>query len=172
MEKIKYENETRLNQDELVNLLAQQTLPAKKMIISIASILILAIILILNWDQENPGVYILMTVLLSIGLIGLILLFIGKKWLIKISNKSLSSGVIYQYTFYENEFKVDSIINENKNHMAMRYEGLEKIVIKDDYAYLYINNVSIFFVNLNNFGDEKEEAIKLFSPYMIKKSKR
>ena len=73
MEKIKYYNETKLNQEELVSLLSEQTLPAKKMIISISSILILFIILLLNWDKENPSMYILLTVLLTIGLIGLIL---------------------------------------------------------------------------------------------------
>ena len=92
MEKIKYYNETKRNQDELVSLLSEQTLPAKKMIISISSIVILFIILILNWDKENPSMYILLTVLLAIGLIGLILLLIGKKWLIKISNKNLANG--------------------------------------------------------------------------------
>ena len=53
MEKIKYYNETKLNQDELVSLLSEQTLPAKKTIISISSILILFTILLLNWDKEN-----------------------------------------------------------------------------------------------------------------------
>lgn len=172
MEKIKYENETKLNQDELVTLLSHQTLPISKLVISISSILILVLILILNWDNNNPGIYILMTILLGIGLIGIILLFIGKKWLIKVSNKSLANGVVYQYTFYENEFKVDSIIGESKSHLAMRYDGLEKIVIKNDIAYLYINNVSIFFVDMNNFASDKEEVIKLFTPYKIKKSKR
>ena len=99
MERMKYYNETKLNQDELVSLLAEQTLPAKKMIISISSILVLLVILILNWDKSNEGVYILMTILLSIGLIGSVLLLFGKKWLIKVSNKALADGVIYQYTF-------------------------------------------------------------------------
>ena len=135
MEKIKYYNETKLNQDELVSLLSEQTLPAKKMIISISSIIILFIILLLNWDKENPSMYILLTVLLAIGLIGLILLLIGKKWLIKISNKNLANGVLYQYTFYENEFSVDTIVGGKKDHMAMKYSGLEKIVIKENIAY-------------------------------------
>ncbi len=172
MEKIKYENETKLNQDKLVDLLSEQTLPLKKMIVSISSIVILLLILILNWDKENQGIYILMSILLGLGFVGLCLLLIFKKWLIKISNKSLSSGVVYKYTFYENEFKVDSIVDGKENHMAMRYEGLEKIVVKNDFAYLYINSVSIFFVNLNNFGEEKEEVIKIFLPYKTKKSKR
>ncbi len=172
MEKIKYYNETKLNQDELVSLLSEQTLPAKKMIISISSIVILFIILLLNWDKENPSMYILLTVLLAIGLIGLILLLIGKKWLIKISNKNLANGVEYQYTFYENEFSVDIIVGGKKDHMAMKYSGLEKIVIKDNIAYLYINSVSIFFVDLDNFADRKEEVIKIFSEYKRKKSKR
>ena len=90
MEKIKYYNETKLNQDELVSLLSEQTLPVKKMIISISLIVILFIILLLNSDKENPSMYILLTVLLAIGLIGLILLLIGKKWLIKISNKFIN----------------------------------------------------------------------------------
>ena len=96
MEKIKYYNETKLNQEQLVSLLSEQTLPAKKMIISISSIIILFTILLLNWDKENPSMYILLTVLLAIGLIGLILLLIGKKWLIKVSNKNLANGVLYQ----------------------------------------------------------------------------
>lgn len=172
MEKIKYYNETKLNQDELVSLLSEQTLPAKKMIISISSIVILFIILLLNWDKENPSMYILLTVLLAIGLIGLILLLIGKKWLIKVSNKNLANGVLYQYTFYENEFSVDTIVGGKKDHMAMKYSGLEKIVIKDNIAYLYINSVSIFFVDLDDFAGEKEEVIKIFSQYKRKKSKR
>jgi hypothetical protein len=116
--------------------------------------------------------YILLTVLLAIGLIGLILLLIGKKWLIKISNKNLANGVLYQYTFYEKEFSVDTIVGGKKDHMAMKYSGLEKIVIKDNIAYLYINSVSIFFVNLDNFAGEKEEVIKIFSQYKRKNSKR
>ena len=55
--------------------------------------------------------------------------------------------------------------------MAMKYSGLEKIVIKDNIAYLYINSVSIFFVDLDNFAGEKEEVIKIFSQYKRKKSK-
>ena len=109
--------------------------------------------------------------LLSIGLIGSVLLLFGKKWLIKVSNKALADGVIYQYTFYENEFKVDSIVGENKNHLAMKYDGLEKIVIKNNIAYLYLNSVSIFFVNLDNFEFGKEEMIRIFQMHKNKKSK-
>ena len=171
MSKIRYENETKLNQDELVDLLAEQTLPISKMIISIVSICILMIILIFNWENDNPGLYIALTVMLSIALVVTVLLIIFKKWLIKVSNKSLSNGVIYNYVFYEDCFTLDSVINDNTSHLSMKYDQLEKIVIKDNYAYIYVNNVAIYFVNMNNF-DNKEEVIKLFSPYKKRKNKR
>ena len=172
MERKKYINETKLNQDEIVRLLAQQTLPLSRMLMSITSLLILMVVLILSWDKENNGLYITVTVMLSVGLIISVLLIIFKKWLVKISNKSLAMGVTYNYTFYENEFVVDSTIGDKTSHLVMQYEGLEKIVIKDDYAYLFINTVSIFFVDLNNFKEEKEEVINLFTPYKKKRSKR
>ena len=172
MEKIKFENETRLTQDEMVDLLAQQTLPLSKILLYITSIVILIIILILNWDFNNAGLYITLTVMLSLALLFVILLLIFKKWLIKISNKQLANGVIYNYVFYENEFSVDSTIGDKTSHLAMKYSGLEIIKVKGDFALIYINNVSMFFVNLNNFNVEREEVLKLFSPYRKKKSKR
>ena len=110
--------------------------------------------------------------MLSIGLVVCILLLIFKKWLVKVTNKSLENGVTYNYVFYENEFAVDSIVGEKTSHLAMQYAGLEKIIIKGDFAYIFINSVSIFFVDLNNFNEEREEVIKLFAPYKKKKSKR
>ena len=139
---------------------------------TISSICILMVILILTWDKENVGLYIALTVMLSIALIVSILLIIFKKWLVKVTNKSLANGVVYNYVFYENEFVVDSVVGENSSHLAMQYEGLEKIVVKGDYAYLFINSVSTFFVDLNNFNEEREEVIQLFAPYKVKKSKR
>ena len=166
-------NETKLNQEELVDLLSEQTLPLSKMIISIGSILILFTILIFAWDKENPSLYILMTVLLSIGLAGVILLLVGKKWLVKVSNKSLVNGVTYNYTILDKGLKIESIMGEKQSTTQVQYATLEKIVIKNDMAYIYVNNVSIFFLKLNNFSlEEKEEVIKLFEPYKIKKSKR
>lgn len=171
-DKIKYQNETKLNQDQLVNLLAEQTLPTGRMLLSLFSDLIFIIILILSWDSQNVGLYITLLILLLFGLAGILFLIFAKKWLIKVSNKSLENGVIYKYCFYEKEFTIDSIINEKNSHLAMQYSGLEKVVIKGDYACLYVNNVSMFFVDLNNFGEDKEEIIKIFTQYKKKKSKR
>lgn len=168
----KFENETKLNQEEVLNLLAKQTLPLSRMLMIALSILVLSLILILNWDTKNPGAYIMMAVLLGIGLVGVLLLIFGKKWLIRVSNKSLKDGVTYKYVFYENEFVVDTIVGENKSHTVMKYEGLEKIEIKDDYAFLYLNNVSIYFVDMNKFQIEKEVIVKLFAPYKKRRSKR
>lgn len=169
---IKYENETRLNQDKLIDLLAKQTLPTSRLVFTIVSDLVLMLIVILNFDKENPGLYIALLVLLSIAVVVTVLLIVGKKWLIKIGNKSLSNGVVYKYVFYENEFSIDSIINDKTTHLVMKYEGLEKIIIKDDFAYLYIDNASIFFVDMNEFGLYKEEVLKLFAPFKKKKKKR
>ena len=171
MDKIKYENETKLSQDELIDLLALNTLPLSKMIWYITMMFVLQIILIMFWDNTNPGLYIALSVMIAIGLTGTILLLVFKKKLLKASNKSLMNGVVYRYIFYENEFVLDTIIGEKTSHQVLKYEGLEKIVIKDDYAFLYVNNVSIYFVNMNNF-EQKEEVIKLFEPYKKKKSKR
>ena len=171
-EKIKYQNETKLTQEQIVNLLAEQTLPKSTMLISLFSDLIFILILIISWDKENNGLYILLLILLIFGLAGILFLIFGKKWLIKISNTSLSNGVTYKYCFYETEFTIDSVINDKNSHLAMQYKGLEKVVIKDDYACLYINSVSMFFVDLNNFGDDKEIIVKLLTPYKKRKSKR
>jgi hypothetical protein len=171
-DKIKFLNETTLNQDQLVDLLAEQTLPTGRMLFSLFSDLIFILILILSWDSENVGLYITLLVFLIFGLAGILFLIFGKKWLIKISNKSLSNGVIYKYCFYENEFSIDSIINDKTSHLAMQYKGLEKVVIKGDFACLYINSVSMFFVDLKNFGEYKDEVIKMLAPYKKKKSKR
>lgn len=170
---MEYKNESKFTQEELVDLLSKQTLPLPKMIISIGSILILLLILVLSWDKENPTLYIVMSILLGIGLIGVILLLIGKKWLIKVSNKSIVNGVIYNYTLTDKGFKVESTIGEKQTVTQAQYCNLEKIIIKEDIAHLYFNNVSIFFLKLENFTEEeKEEVIKLFEPFKIKKSKR
>ena len=171
MERIKYENETILKEDELIDLLSLNTLPLSKMIWYMTMMIVLQVILIMFWDSTNPGLYIALTVMIAIGLIGTILLLVFKKKLLKASNKSLKDGVVYKYIFYENEFVLDTKIGDKTNHQVLKYEGLEKIVIKDDYAFLYVNNVSIYFVNMNNF-EQKEEVIKLFEPYKKKKSKR
>lgn len=171
MEKIKYENETKLSQDELIDLLALNTLPLSKMIWYIIMMLVLQTILIIYWDNSNPGLYIALTIMIAIGLLGTILLLVFKKKLLRVSNKSLKDGVVYQYIFYENEFVLDTKIGDKTNHQVLKYEGLEKIVIKDDYAFLFLNNVSIYFVNMNNF-EQKEEVIKLFAPYKKRKNKR
>lgn len=172
MEKVRYENETKLNQDQLVDLLSQQTLPLSKLVMYMSSILILFLILILNWDKSSPEIYIILTVLLGIAFVLIVLLLIFKKKLIKVTNKSLANGVVYNYIFSEKEFVVDSLINDKTSHMVMQYQGLEKISIKGDYAFLFINSFSIFFVDLNNFNESKEEVIELFAPYKKKKSKR
>ena len=171
-EKKFYENETKLDQNQLVDLLANETLPTGRMLFSLFSDIVFILLLILSWENENPGLYILLLTLLVFGLAGILFLIFGKKWLIKITNKSLENGVTYNYVFYDNEFAVDSIVGDKTSHLAMQYAGLEKIIIKGDYAYIFINSVSIFFVDLNNFGDEKEEVIELFAPYKKKKSKR
>ena len=152
MDKIKYENETILKEDELIDLLSLNTLPLSKMIWYMIMMIVLQVILIMFWDNANPGLYIALTVMIAIGLIGTILLLVFKKKLLKASNKSLKDGVVYKYIFYENEFVLDTKIGDKTNHQVLKYEGLEKIVIKDDYAFLYVNNVSIYFVNLNNFA--------------------
>lgn len=173
MEKRIYKNETKLNQEELVRLLAKQTLPLSKFFVSVGSIVVLLSLLIIFWDKEDPGLYIAMTVLLSVGLVGLVLLYLGKKWLIKVSNKSLSNGVTYQYEFYDKGLRVDSILGEKTSTTQIQYVNLEKVIFRGEIVYLYFNNVSIFFVDLNNFNeDEKEEVTKILMPYTIKKSKR
>ena len=82
MEKLRYENETKLNQDQLIDLLSQQTLPLSKLITYISSILILTLILILNWDSSNQDLYIILTVLLGLGLVFVVLILIFKKFLL------------------------------------------------------------------------------------------
>lgn len=171
-DKIKYENETKLNNEQIVQLLAEQTLPAGRMLFSLFSDLIFILILILSWDSTNNGLYITLLIFLLFGLAGILFLIFGKNWLIKVSNQSLANGVIYKYCFYEKEFSIDSIINDKTSHLAMQYKGLEKVVFKGDYACLYINSVSMFFVDLNNFGKDKDEVIKILAPYKKKKSKR
>ncbi len=173
MEKqIRYQNETKLNHDEIVNLLAEQTLPTGRMLFSLFSDIVFILLLVLSWDNDNIGLYILLLILLVFGLAGILFLIFGKKWLIKISNKSLENGVIYQYNFYENEFSIDATLNGKTSHIAMQYKGLEKVVFKGNFICIYINNVSMYFVDLNNFGEKKEEVIQLLSPYKKKKSKR
>lgn len=170
---MEYKNETKLNQDELVDLLSKQTLPLSKMITSICSILVLLTILILSWDNSNAGLYIVMSVLLGIGLVGVVLLLIGKKWLIKVSNKSLVHGVTYNFTITDKGIKIESLIDEKESVTQVLYTNLEKIVIKDEIAHIYVNNVSIFFMKLNQFSEEdKEVVIKLFEPLKVRKSKR
>jgi hypothetical protein len=172
MEKRIYKNQTKLSQDEIVSLLATQTIPVSKLVISISSIVILALLVILTWDQEQLAMYILLTVLLSLGLIGTILLFVGKKWLIKISNKELANGVTYDYTFTSDGFKVESRLGEKQTQQSIRFAEVEKIVIKEDYSYIYANNVSIYFVDMHSFEEGKDEMIEVFSRYIKKKSKR
>ena len=79
---------------------------------------------------------------------------------------------MYQYKFYENEFCVDAVVNDKTSHIAMQYTGLEKVVFKGDYVCIYVNSVSMYFVDLNNFGDERETVVKLLTPFKKKKSKR
>ena len=129
-------------------------------------------ILIFFWDSQNPGLFVALTVLLGIGLVGVILLLIGKKWLIKISNKELANGVIYDYTFTADGFKVESRLGEKQIQQSIRFAEVEKIVIKEDYSYIYANNVSIYFVDMNSFEDGKDEMMEVFSRYKKKKSKR
>lgn len=173
MEKVCYKNETKLNQEELVNLLAKQTLPLPKMMMTIGSMAILLGILIFFWDSQNPGLFVALTVLLGIGLVGVILLLIGKKWLIKISNKSLENGVTYSYEFYKSGLKIESTLGENKSVNQIQYHNLERVVINEDMIYLFANNVSIYFVDVNQFEEGKKEGvIKLLSPYKVKKCKR
>ena len=171
-EKSFYRNETKLDQNQLVDLLANETLPTGRTLFSLFSDIVFILLLILSWDSENPGLYILLLTLLVFGLAGILFLIFGKKWLIKITNKSLENGVVYQYKFYDNEFTIDAIVNEKQSHIAMQYKGLEKVVFKGDYACIYINSVSMYFVNLSNFGEERDEVVKLLSPYKKKKSKR
>lgn len=172
MENKKYINKTKLNQDELVSLLATQTIPVSKLIMSLSSIVILTVLLILNWDNEQLALYIILTVLLAFGLIGTILLFVGKKWLIKVSNKELSCGVIYDYVFTSEGFKVECTLGEKKTQQNIRFAEVEKIIFKDGYAFIYANNVSIYFVEMNAFNEYKEEVTNIFNQYKVKKSKR
>lgn len=172
MEKRIYKNQTNLSQDKIISLLATQTIPVSNLVISISSIVVLALLLIFTWDQEQLAMYILLSVLLSLGLVGTILLFVGKKWLIKISNKELANGVIYNYTFTNDGFKVESILGSKQVQQSVRFAEVEKIIIKEDYSYIYVNKVSIYFVDMNSFEDGKEEIIEIFSRYTKKKSKR
>ena len=95
-----YRNETKLEYDQFVKLLANETLPTGKMMFYLFSDFIFILLLILSWDNENPGLYILLLILLLFGLAGILFLIFGKKWLIKITNKSFEKGVLYQYKFY------------------------------------------------------------------------
>ena len=167
-----YRNETKLEYDQFVKLLANETLPTGKMMFYLFSDFIFILLLILSWDNENPGLYILLLILLLFGLAGILFLIFGKKWLIKITNKSFEKGVLYQYKFYENEFCIDAVIDDKTSHIAMQYAGLEKVIFKGDYVCIYVNSVSMYFVDLNNFGDEKEAVVKLLTPFRKKKSKR
>ena len=171
-EKVCCRNETKLEYDQFVGLLANETLPTGKMMFYLFSDFVFILLLILSWDKKNPGLYVLLLILLLFGLAGILFLIFGKKWLIKITNKSFEKGVIYQYKFYENEFCVDAVVNDKISHIAMQYAGLEKVVFRGNYACIYVNSVSMYFVDLTNFGEDKEIVVKLLSPYKKKKSKR
>lgn len=172
MEKVKYKNETKLTQEQLLSLLAKQTLPLPRMLLSMTSIVILLSVLIFFWDSENSGIYVLMSSLLGLAFIIILFLILCKKWLIKVSNKQISEEVIYRYVFYENELVIDTVNGNQTSHQVIRYEGLEKIVVKDDFAYIYVNSVSIYFVDMNKFDVDKATIIELFAPYRKRKSKR
>ena len=169
---MKYTNETKLTQDELVTLLSKETLSITKFCVSLGSIITLLTLLFITWDTNDNTTYVILTVLLSICLILTILMFIGKKYIIKFDNKSLKDGITYKYTFYENEFVIDTVIGEKTNHLVLQYKGLERIKVKGNYAVLYANTISMYFVNMDNFTEGKEEILKLFSLYKKKKSKR
>ena len=171
-EKVFYRNETKLEYDKFVELLANETLPTGKMMFYLFSDFVFIMLLILSWDKTNPGLYILLLILLIFGLGGILFLIFGKKWLIKITNKSFENGVLYQYKFFENEFCVDAVVNDKTSHIAMQYTGLEKVVFKGDYVCIYVNSVSMYFVDLKNFGDERETVVRLLTPFKKKKSKR
>ena len=165
-------NNTQLNQDEIVTLLARRASSNKRMILTGIALLVLETIVILSWDKDMSWLYILLTCLIGVGFTGCILLMVFKKALIKISNPNLANGVTYKYSFYDDVFKLETLLGDKKGYSVMKYNDLEKIVVTNDYIYFYVNKVSIFFASVDKMHGNTNQMKEIFAKYSVKKNKR
>ena len=165
-------NNTHLEQDEIVSLLAKRASSNYRMIFTASALAILQTILIITWDNSLAWLYILLTCLVSLGIVGCILLMVFKKALIKISNPNLANGVTYKYSFYDDVFKIETVLGDKKGYSVMKYNDLERIVVTSDFVYFYVNKVSIFFASVDKMHGNMNVMNEVFAKYSKKKSKR
>jgi len=164
MEEVKYTNETKLSFDEFVTLLSKSVSNKTKMIVTCVVSIILAIIVILNWDKENQVAYIFLISFISLTFIGALLLMIFDKSLVKKSNPQFVNGVTYIYQFFDKYFTIESLINNERKTIKYNYNSLYKVTVKKDSVCIYPTKLAIYFMkyDVNEF-----EIIKtIFKDYI------
>lgn len=74
--------------------------------------------------------------------------------------KSKNIGTELTYTFYENEFNINSIGDFGSDYSTIKYIALKKAIKTDDKIYLFVNKINAFIVVINELNDDELGFIK------------
>jgi amino acid transporter len=129
------------------------------MIATCAVSLVLALLVILNWDKENQVAYILLIIFIALTFIGSLLLMIFDKELVKKSNSQFANGVTYTYQFFDKYFTIESLINNERKTIKYNYNSLYKVTVKNDTLCIYPTKLAIYFMKFDINDYEKIKTI-------------
>lgn len=115
--------------------------------------------------MSSENVYLVLTGISSFLLIFFALLLFNitpkqfKKRLVK-NNPSLVNGVNYNFKFDEEEVSIKETISGACGLNKIKYSFLKKVVVRDNYIYLYINKIQAYPVRKVDISNNDMEEIK------------
>ena len=83
-------------------------------------------------------------------------------------NPTLKGGIEYKYLFDIDELTVIQKTNTSESANKIKFSGLNKVVINDDYIYLYLNKLQAFPIKKKEINTNDLEEIKKLLANKIK----
>jgi len=77
-------------------------------------------------------------------------------------NPSLRDGMEYTYIFDNDEFTITQRLTTSVSNDKIKYIALKKVVINEEYIYLYLNQYQVFPIKISSVND-LDELKKLLS---------
>lgn len=151
-------NETKLTYDEVVKYSSNINTKKKLWYIIMGLSVVMILINVLFIVMELDDTYFLLTCGGIILACSIVILY-GLPFLVKRGMANFKDGVVYKYTFKDDEITVEAILKGQSSKSELKWTSLEKTNIIGHILYLYINKSSFFMINLNEFTEEDKNII-------------
>lgn len=77
--------------------------------------------------------------------------------IMKKNNNNFNDGVVFSYEFFDDEFKVESVLTGQISSTVVKYNSLFKSELKDNYVYIFISKAQCYLLKLDGFNCEEDK---------------